>query len=161
MSSGMQTAQKANERYTPRDIQYHIKSSRNDVDHIRVVRSKRHSGDLVLGSVTPGKQRWENIAFPFYIWLDREVGQPNLDIPSMFLQCSLPGIGDPSKKSPLCKERCSSLSASNALTGMDKLSWAEHARIPMLGPRWTPLYNEPNERWLMNQFRPKMTLLVQ
>ena len=32
------------------------------------------------------------------------MGQPNLDIrvPLMFLQCSLPGISDPSKNSPLC-----------------------------------------------------------
>ena len=39
-----------------------------------------HSGDLA-----PGKQHFENIAFPFYVWLDRNVGQPNLDIPSMFI----------------------------------------------------------------------------
>ena len=59
--------------------------------------SPYHSGDLGLGPPIPGNQHRENIAFPFYIWLDQKVRQPNLDIPSMFLQCSLPGIGDPSK----------------------------------------------------------------
>ena len=56
-----------------------------------------HSRDLVLGSPIPGKQHRESITFPFYIWLDRQVGQPNLELPSMFLRRSLTGIGDPRK----------------------------------------------------------------
>ena len=51
-----------------------------------------HDGATFLFFGISGKQHCENIAFPLCAWVDRKVGQPNLDIPSMFLQCCLPGI---------------------------------------------------------------------
>ena len=88
-------------RLLPQSIAFHslIYNSKSSVHSLCC----SHSGHLVLWSPIPGKQHRENIAFPFCIWLDRKVGQPNVHISSMFLQCSLPAICDPSKKSLLCQ----------------------------------------------------------